>query len=141
MISVTKAYKDATKKPLRQSYVTIKYGLYNKEAKQEISSFSSIGGVQPFSSLNNIVNETKDNIYNYISCEPDRVKLDNNFVFVQDKSRVNANQDVGAWNGTISNKNGIFTLQPHFTLKFNKPISYTPLTLYFQEVVKDFSIE
>lgn len=140
MISVTKAYKDATKKPLRQSYVTIKYGLYNKEAKQEILSYASTG-LQPFSSLNNIVNETKDNVYNYISCEPNRVKLDNNFVFVQDKSRTNPNQDAGYWTRVISNENGIFTLEPYFILKFNKPISFTPLTLYFQEVVKDFSIE
>lgn len=141
MISVTKAYKDATKKPLRQSYVTIKYGLYNKEAKQEISSFSSTGGVQPFSSSNNILNETKENVYNYISCEPDRVKLDNNFVFVQDKSRVNANQDAGYWNNALSDINGKLMPAPYFILKFNKPISFTPLTLYFQEVVKDFSIE
>lgn len=141
MISVTKAYKDATKKPLRQSYVTIKYGLYNKEAKQEISSFSFIGGVQPFSSSNNILNETKENVYNYISCEPDRVKLDNNFVFIQDKSRVNANQDTGYWNKLLSDINGNFLPAPYFIFRFNKPIAFTPLTLHFQEVVRDFSIE
>lgn len=139
MITVTKAYKDASKKPLRQSYVTIKYGLYNKEAKQELSSLTS-NSLQPFSSVNDTINENRESALNYISCEPDRVKLDNNFAFIQDKTKLNVNQDIGYWSRYMSDSNGNFTNYPTIIYVLENPITFTPLTLYFQEVVKSFNI-
>ena len=139
MISVSKAYKDATKKPIRQSYVTIKYGLFNKEAKQEVSGFFSTG-LQRFSSLSNVVDETKESVYNYISCEPNRVRLDNNFVFVENKGSLNINQNVGAWNNELSNADGKLETRPIFQLRFNKVMAFIPLTLHFQEVIKKMLI-
>ena len=87
MIQVSEEYKKACKSPIRQSYNIIKYGLYNKEAKTKINSYSSSSN-QIFSNIPQIYDENKEKQYDYISCEKDRVILNNNFVFIKDKTKI-----------------------------------------------------
>ena len=79
MINVSQAYKDACESNNRQSYVIAKYGAYNKNAKGQISSV--VSNSQEFSNIYKTYNEIKITNFNYISCEPDRVKLNNSFYF------------------------------------------------------------
>ena len=139
MIQVSEEYKKACKSPIRQSYNIIKYGLYNKEAKTKINSYSSSSN-QIFSNIPQIYDENKEKQYDYISCEKDRVILNDNFIFIKDKTKINPNQNIGYWSKDQSNDNCLFNNNPIIILSFNSNIPFTYLTMYFQEVVEELKI-
>lgn len=139
MINVTQRYIEACENSVRTSYIIAKFGLYDNKAKSSINNV--IGNNQEFSNTSQVYDEIKDNIINYISCEPNRVKLDGSFAFLQNKNKSNTNQNLGIWSKSMSNENGIFENKPNIEFTFNDLIEFTDLTLYFQEVVKDLDIK
>ena len=138
MISVSEAYKQAVESNDRVSYVIAKYGLYNKSAKNSVESIS--GNYQSFSNIDKLYNEIKDTNYNYISCEPNRVRLDETFYFLNDKTKPNENENLAYWSLELSNEKGTFTNNPRIIYYFNSDIEFTETTLYFQEVCEEFNI-
>ena len=84
MINVSEAYRKACESPIRQSYFVIKYGLYDKEAKNKISSVNA--SKWAFSNLLQTYDEIKEHNIDYISCEPNRVNLNGSFAFIKDKN-------------------------------------------------------
>ena len=140
MINVTKKYIEVCESNTRNSYVIAKYGLYDREAKNNIGVVVT-SSIQPFSNTSQTYDEIKNAQINYISCEPNRVKLDGTFAFIQDKSKINVNQNIGYWSSVMSDKSGNFLTPVEITYNFNKEISYTDLTLHFQEIVKDIDIK
>lgn len=107
MINVSEAYKQACESGQRQSYVIAKYGLYDKKAKGNISNVASDS--QLFSNIDKTYNEIKDTNYNYISCEPNRVKLNGSFYFINDKEKPNASENLAYWSYNLSNEDGYFS--------------------------------
>lgn len=138
MISVTKKYIEACESPIRSSYVVVKYGLFDKEAKTTITAVVSTS--QPFSNPSQTYDEIKDTNYNYITCEPNRVVLDNTFAFINDKTTINRNQNIGIWSQEISDENGMLATPFDITYTFGKLVKYTPLTLTFEEIVSSLDI-
>lgn len=138
MIKVGNSYKQACQKPIRKSYIVAKYGLYNKEAKSQINSINA--NANDISNLNKTYNETKNTDYNYISCEPNRVLLNNTFYFVKDKKSNNENERIAYWSNELSNSSGTFTSNPKITYTFSEQVSFTELTLHFQEVCSNFKV-
>jgi len=138
MIDVSVDYKNATKSKFRNSYVFARYGLYNKTAKR---STSVIGvDASAFSNTPRVLNEMYDTEYNYITLEPDKIKLDGTFYFINDKTKPDDNQFIGYWSGTLSDANGNISGS---ALEFitSGLIDPTPLTLFFAEIVSSFKIE
>ena len=136
MINVSQAYKDACESNNRQSYVIAKYGAYNKNAKGQISSV--VSNSQEFSNIYKTYNEIKTTNFNYISCEPDRVKLNNSFYFINDKTKSNTNENIAYWSEDLSSSVGAINNKITFTL--SEKILFTDITLYFQEVCKAFRV-
>lgn len=117
MISVSQAYKEAINSNERKSYVIAKYGLYDKNAKGSINKVES--NSKSFSNINKTYNEIKDTNYNYISCEPNRVLLNNNFYFLNNKERPNTNENLAYWSSILSDENGYFTTKEESTISTN----------------------
>ena len=138
MINVSQKYKESCEKSTRKSYVTVKYGLYDKEAKTKISDVKSEN--QSFSNTNKTFNEVKTTNYNYISCEPNRVVLNDKFYFINDKTQNNDSENIAFWSLEMSNENCTFENNPTITYYFNKDIEFTDITLYFQEVCEEFNV-
>lgn len=139
MINVSEQYKNACNKSIRNSYIVIKYGLYDKKAKTKIESVNATQ--QAFSNSSQTYDEIKENTINYISCEPNRVINDGTFYFISNKSSINSNQNIGYWSSLMSGSDGTFTANPYIEYLFNSNINFTDLTLYFQEVCKDLDID
>lgn len=139
MINVSDKYIEASESNNRKSYIVAKYGLFNKQAKIEIESAN--GNNQAFSSLNKTYNEIKDTNYNYISCEPNRVKLDGTFYFILNKQAKNNNELIAFWSEKLSNNNCTFESNPKIVYMFSEQIEFTELTLYFQEVCSEFIVK
>lgn len=139
MINVTRKYIEACDSPNRSSYVVAKYGLFNKEAKLLINSVEV--DKQNFSSASQTYDEVKSKNYNYITCEPNKVILNNTFAFIDDKNKVNESQNVGLWSKQLSDENGNFSPSFNIVYTFRNNVNYTPLTLTFDEVVSDLTIE
>lgn len=95
---------------------------------------------QAFSDLQKTKNEIKDTNYNYISCEPNRVKLDEDYYFISNEEKTNANENIAYWSKEMSNENGTFTSNPTITYLFNSEIDFSEVTLYFQEVCSEFNV-
>lgn len=138
MINVSEDYKQASESNTRVSYVIAKYGLYNKKAKTYIENTS--GSYKSFSNLSKTYNEIKDTNYNYISCEPDRVKLDGTFYFVSNKNTPNSSELIAYWSNELSNANGTFENNPKIIYTFSEEVEFTELTLHFQEVCSGFVV-
>ena len=138
MIQVSEEYKKACEDSTRKSYVIAKYGIFNKLAKGQISKVQS--ETKAFSNINKTYNEIKDTKYNYISCEPNRVLLDDNFYFLTNKEVANEKELVAYWSNELSNANGLFTTNPKITYEFTQNIAFTELTLYFQEICVEFDV-
>lgn len=141
MIQVSEAYRKACESPTRVSYFSVKYGLYDKQAKTKISNV--VSEKQLFSNISETYDEIKSHTLNYISCEPNRVKLDDTFAFVQDKTTTtNRNQKIAYWSNEMSNNLGAFSNgNPTIVYIFSSEIDFTDLTLYFQEIVSDMKIK
>ena len=139
MINVTKAYREACENPIRKSYIVVKYGLYDKSAKSKISRTEKNAKI--FSQISQTYDEIKQHSINYITCEPNRVKLDGTFAFLVNKSLPNKNETIGYWSEEMSNSNGLFDNNPSITYIFNDYINFTDLTLYFQELVDSINIK
>ena len=139
MINVTKKYIEACESNNRTSYIVAKYGLFNKNAKNEITMVVSTN--QPFSIPSQTYDELKELEISYISCEPNRVKLNDKFIFIQDKSKTNINQNLGIWSKAMSDVNGLFLTPFEIEYQFSDQIAFTDLTLYFQDIVKDMNIK
>lgn len=140
MINVNEKYKQACDSSTLSGYYIAKYGVYNKEAKSYIKGISGSENVQPFSSIKQTYDEIKENDINYISCEPNRVKLNGSFAFIQNKSIENTNQKTGCWLKTLSNENGLFATNPKIEYNFSNYLEFTNLTLCFQEVCKELKV-
>lgn len=138
MIYVTQQYKEACESSERKSYVIAKYGLYNKKAKLLIDSSSGL--YQNFSSLEKTYNEVKTTNYNYISCEPNRVKLNGSFYFVSNKETKNAQENLAYWSLKMSDADKKFTSNPKIIYTFKEDIEFTELTLNFQELCTHFIV-
>lgn len=138
MIKVSQAYKQASESSERKSYVVAKYGLYNKKAKSQIESVTS--EYKPFSNINKLYNDITNTNYNYISCEPNRCKLDGTFYFVNDKTKVNEREKIAYWSNSMSSENAFFQFSPKISFKFSEPIENTEITLSFQEAPKNFNV-
>ena len=138
MIYVTQQYKEACESSERKSYVIAKYGLYNKKAKLLINSSS--GESQNFSILSKTYNEIKSTNYNYISCEPNRVKLDGSFYFINNKNNSNVQENLAYWSLQMSNANKLFTNNPKIIYTVSEEIEFIELTLNFQEVCSNFIV-
>ena len=139
MINVDSAYRNACDDPNRVSYVIAKYGLYNKEAKGDISNVE--GNSQKFSNVNKTYNEIKDTNFNYISCEPNRVKLNGSFYFVNNKNKENVNENIAYWSDKLSNEQGLFVGgNPKIIYIMSTEVELSDLTLYFQELCSEFKV-
>lgn len=138
MINVTEAYKQSCESQEKQSYIIAKYGAFDKTIKSKIQNVD--GNKQNFSNLNKLYNEIKDTNYNYISCEPNRVKLDETFYFLNDKTTPNESENLAYWSSEISNEKGMFVTTPKIRISLSEPTDTIELTLYFQEVCSDFKI-
>lgn len=138
MINITEAYRKACESPVRKSYFIIKYGLYNKNAKNKINNVESTK--KSFSNLSQTYDEVREHNISYISCEPNRVNLSGGFAFIKDKNQNNQSEKIGYWSNELSNSNGTFTNNPYIKYSFSTLIDFTDLTLYFQEVVKELKV-
>lgn len=139
MIKVNEAYKQASKESERKSYVIARYGLFVKGAKNKVEEIES--DIQPFGESEKTLNEEKYSNYNYISCEPNRVVLNNTFFFIQDKQNNQPSQDIAYWSNKLSNENGLFDQNPKIVYLFSTDIDFTELTLHFQEVCENFIVK
>lgn len=140
MLNVNVAYKQACESNERSSYVVAKYGNYNKKAKSEIATTGS-NSSQPFNNSFKVFNEIKETNYNYITCEPNRVVLNGEFYFLNNKSVASGKENVAYWSAEMSNENCTFSTNPIFSFQFKTPIEFTELTLYFQEVCEEFVVK
>lgn len=138
MIEVSAAYKEAAKKNFRNSYMTANFGIFDKEAKTKIDNITALK--QPFSDINKIMNEIKGTNYNYITCEPGRVKLDGTFYFLRNKTLTNTNEFAAYWSSVMSGADGLFITNPKIVITLDENIQAIPITLYFHEVVKKFKV-
>lgn len=139
MINVNNEYIKASESNNRKSYIVAKYGLFNKQAKSKISqvTYSERNAV---SRIIKTYDEIKETNYNYITCEPNRVKLDGTFCFVENNSGTNNNQFIAYWSYYISNENGLFANNPKIVYMFSELINFTEVTLYFQEVCSELIV-
>lgn len=135
MIKVSQEYINACKKPTRESYFVITYGNIN-EIKQFIK-YANSKEAQPFSNIDQTY-DSRSVGTNFISCEPNRIKLDGSYTFLN--SKFSNKQYIGWWSKELSNKNGLFTNNPYVTYIFSKENNCINTIIYFQEVVKSLKI-
>lgn len=139
MINVSQEYKKACSSSERpKSYITAKYGTFNKTIKTEIQN--ATGNEKDFSNINKLYNDIKSTNYNYISCEPERVRLDNTFYFLSNKLQENTNENIAYWSNVMSNELGNFSQNPQITINFKNNVEFEELTLHFQEVCSSFEV-
>ena len=140
MIYVSEAYKNACDSSERKSYIVAKYGQFDKSIKGEISKFSSSGS-SSFSNEYKAYNDIKETNYNYITCEPNRVRLDNSFFFISNKNQPNTNENIALFSKDITNASGNFdSVSFSFHIYFNRKVAMTDLVLHFQEVCSKFRV-
>ena len=139
MIQVTELYRKACEGEIRESYFSVKYGAFDKNAKSKINKVITTEQ-QQFSNLGQTYDDVKVHNYNYISCEKNRVKLDNTFAFIQDKNKPNQNQNVGYWNYIFSESNSNLNTTPFITYEFSDIINYKTLLLHFQEIMDSVDV-
>ena len=139
MISVSKEYKNACSSTNRpQSFITAKYGSFDKNIKNNIGKIDSDNKL--FCNENKLYNEIKSTNYNYISCEPDRVKLDGTFYFIDNKLRKNTNENIAYWSYGMTDSNGEISNFNQILIDFKTENKFSEITLYFQELCTDFSV-
>lgn len=144
MIYVNEAYKNACDKSDRDSYIIAKYGQFDKTIKGKISEINIINGAS-FSNNYKTYNDIKETTYNYITCEPNRVKLNNTFFFISNKTKPNSNENIASFSSSITNENGYFNENGsisgyNISFNFNSFINTSNLLLYFQEVCSKISV-
>lgn len=141
MINVNEEYKKACETSNRQSYFIAKYGKFDKSIKGKISSAYGFGEAN-FSNIEKIYNDIKETNYNYITCEPQRVKLDNTFYFMSNKYNSNENEKIAFYNSALSNENGVLPTENQYRIKltFLEKIRLNDIVLYFQEVCEEMKI-
>lgn len=143
MIYVSEAYKKASESPNRDSYIIAKYGQFDKTLKGNINNVS--GESKPFSNVFKVYNDIKETNYNYITCEPNRVKLDNTFFFISNKTKSNPNENIAFFGSNISNENGVIGNGNYSTgnmieIYLSNNILISELVLYFQEVCSKLTV-
>lgn len=143
MIYVSEAYKKASESPNRDSYIIAKYGQFDKTLKGDINNVS--GESKPFSNVFKVYNDIKETNYNYITCEPNRVKLDNTFFFISNKTKSNPNENIAFFGSNISNQNGVIGNGNYSTgnmieIYLSNNILISELVLYFQEVCSKLTV-
>lgn len=139
MIGVSTGYKQLCETSNRpKSYVIAKYGSFDRTVKAKVKDVT--GDKQPFSDFNKLFNEIKATNFNYLSCEPNRLKLGNTLYFIKDKTTPNTNENIAYWSLEMSNQNRVFSTNPTITITFTEKVKFTELVLYFQEVCKKFTV-
>ena len=143
MIYVSEAYKKASESPNRDSYIIAKYGQFDKTLKGNINNVS--GESKSFSNVFKVYNDIKETNYNYITCEPNRVKLDNTFFFISNKTKSNPNENIAFFGSNISNQNGVIGNGNYSTgnmieIYLSNNILISELVLYFQEVCSKLTV-
>lgn len=139
MINVTPRYMEECESSKRDSYITAKFGYYNNEAKKIIKKIYN--QTHGFVNLKELYDDVKDNVYNYISNEPNRVLLDGSFVFIQNKYKPSSLQNIGYWSSEQSNDNCKFNDSTNkLYIDLDHAIPFINLTLYFKEIIKSFSV-
>ena len=144
MIYVNEAYKSAVEKYERNSYIIVKYGQYDKEIKGKIDDVEN-QNVSLFSNVNKTYNDIKETTKNYITCEPNRVKLDNTFCFIFNKNNSNNSEDIASYGNILTNEQGYFNDNNDYagyeiTYNFNSDCKTSNVVLYFQEVCTKLEI-
>ena len=145
MIQVSQTYKEACESNNRpKSYIVAKIGSFDRTVKGKVSSITA-SNKKEFSNLPKLFNEVKATNYKYITCEPDRVVLDNTFYFIQDKTKPTETENIAYWSFYASTEECTFPTRPanrtpSLTITFNEQIKLTDLTFYFQEVCARFTI-
>lgn len=143
MIYVSEAYKKASERPNRDSYIIAKYGQFDKALKGDINNVG--GESKSFSNVFKVYNDIKETNYNYITCEPNRVKLDNTFFFISNKTKSNPNENIAFFGSNISNQNGVIGNGDYSTgnmieIYLSNDILISELVLYFQEVCSKLTV-
>lgn len=144
MINVNEDYKQACESSNRSSYIIAKYGQFDKNVKGKISQVKS-NNMQKFSNIYKTYNDIRETTYNYITCEPNRVKLDNSFYFISDKNKSNENEKIAFFNNTLSNEIGEIIKTGggkgnSIVFNFSKIMLLNDILLHFQEVCKEMKI-
>lgn len=140
MINVSQEYKSFCESTVRpKSYIVVKYGALDKSSKGKYQSYGSLD-IQPFASPKKLFDEIKNTNYKYISCEPNRVKLDDSFRFINNSSKTNDNETIAYWSKTISNENGLFETNPTILITFDDLVALGDITFYFEDICKSFTL-
>lgn len=142
MIQVYESYRQANKKTNKDSYIVFKYGNYNKQAQQNINFERTKANTNSsdFSNVSKLFNDSNIK-YNYISCEPNNVILNGTYCFLLDKTKSNENETISFWSEQLSNTEGEFEAPfPTIKIYFNNSISIADLTIYFEEISKEFTV-
>lgn len=130
-------YINACRKPTRNSYIEVVFGLYNKNANNFLESID--GDYQEFNKPK--ITDNKVSYVNYVSCEPFRSYPSEDNYFINSRNPIyNANQNIGYWSISMSDEDGYFKENPQIIYLFNNLIELSNITLYFQEVVTDLSV-
>lgn len=141
MIQVSDEYKKASENTERKSYIIAKYGLYDKVGKTKINNVVA-NFSQPFSNIYKTYNDVTETNYNYISCEPNRCKLDGSFYFLNSKTNSSEKEKIALWGNVLSDSNGNFSgNKPNLIFRFSENLKLNNITLTFQEVVKSFRVD
>ena len=144
MIYVSEEYKKACESGSRTSYVIAKYGQFDKTIKGKIKKINTYD-MQSFSNINKVYNDVRDTTFNYITCEPNRVRLNNTFYFISDKTKSNENEKIAFFGKTLSDSTGAIIKNGGgkgnaIEIRFSEIMLLNDILLHFQEVCEEMEI-
>ncbi|MFI3329109.1 MAG: hypothetical protein R3Y05_01330 [bacterium] len=143
MIKVNEQFRKAIQNSTRQSYFSLRYGLYLPQAKAKIESINTELGnnALPFFNPEDIYNDVNYINNKYVTFEPGAFNFNDTFVMIDSVKEINENQEVGYWSSDISNTNGTFSTPQFIEYEFNSLLDFTELSLYTSEVMQELNIE
>lgn len=138
MYRVSEEYKQAIYSPIRENKARVTFDItditVNQDNKTIVSTEEFI-----LSDKKQLNNSIRENSYNIITCENDRVKLDGSFSFADDI--IEKNGETGWTSNILCNEVGEFETEQVISFTFTETHSLVGLTVTFDKLNNEYASE
>lgn len=138
MYKTSEEYKKAIYNHIRENKARVIFDITDVTVRED-NKIISTSEEFILSDKEQIDNVIKEESYNIITCENDRVKLDGNYIFADDI--ISNNGEIGWISNAICNENGVFETEQIIVFKFTETHSLIGLTINFDNLNNEYATE
>lgn len=138
MYNISEEYKNDIYSPIRKNNARITFDITDVTVNEDDKSITT---TEEFiiSNKEQINNSIRENSYNIITCENNRLKLDGSFTFADDN--ILKNDEVGWVSKALCNEYGVFKEQQVITITFSEKHSLIGVTITFDKLNNEYAEE